>query len=97
MRVPQRHLEARELLLVLTDAFGEEGLGGHEHSRVDQPVTSLSPSYHAAGAMATGGSGSPERSAAACITRSMTSAGERAVSSTVTRDWPRSLPRTTSM
>src|SRR2546430_10748339 len=41
MGVPQRYLEARELLLVPTNALGEKGLGGHEHSRVDQPVTSL--------------------------------------------------------
>src|SRR6058998_3369476 len=38
--VPQRHLEAGELLLMPADALREEGLRRHEHFCVDQPVTS---------------------------------------------------------
>src|SRR5207247_7214695 len=97
MGVPQRHLETREFFPVPTDALGEKGLGGHEHSRLDQPVTSFQLSYHTAAPTATGGSGSPVRSAVACSTCSMTAAGDGPVSTTSTRDCPRSLPRTTSM
>ena len=37
MRVPQRHLEAREFFLVPAHALGVKGLGRDEHARVDQP------------------------------------------------------------
>src|SRR2546422_7557333 len=52
------------------------------------PYTTLFRS-HTDGPTAMGGSGSPVRSAAACTTRSSTSAGVSAVSVTSTFDWPR--------